>query len=138
MKKLVALLLICFLLISAVGCTPQNSNSQSSNTNDSYTPNYKPKELTESEKKNLAEQQALKMVLEYMKLRSSTYSKYDIDATRYKIGAITHSGKKYTVNGTLYLYDKYGSLKDTATFSGTVDIEDNGSYKAYYPTINIK
>jgi hypothetical protein len=122
-----------------VGCTPSPSNSQSSNTgNNSYIPDYKPKELTESEKKAIAEQQALKMVLEYMNHRSSTYGKYDINATRYKIGAITHSGKEYTVNGTLYLYDKYGSLKDTATFSGTVDIEDNGSYKAYYPTINIK
>lgn len=138
MKKIVALFLVCLLLVSAVGCTPSFSGSQSNKTpNNSYQPNNSQK-LTISEKEDIAEKQALKKALEYMKTMSSKFSKYDIDATRYKIGAITHSGNKFTVNGTLYLYDKYGSLEDTATFSGSVEVEDNGSYKAYYPTIKIK
>ena len=54
-------------------------------------------------------------------------NKYDVSATRYKLGAITNSGDVYTVNGTLYLYDKYGKLVDTATFSQKVEVNDYGA-----------
>lgn len=73
-----------------------------------------------------------------MQTMTYKFSDYDISATRYKIGEITDLGYKFEVNGTLYLYDKYGSLKDIATFSATVEVKDDGSYKAYYPQINIQ
>ena len=138
MKKFVALFLACLLLVSAVGCTASSSAPQSSNSsNNSYTPNG-PKKLTISEKKEIAETQALRKTLEYMQTMTYKFSDYDISATRYKIGEITDLGYKFEVNGTLYLYDKYGSLKDIATFSATVEVKDDGSYKAYSPQINIQ
>ena len=103
MKKVVAILLVCLLLLSTSACTSSYNQQTSKTTNGSYTPNYS-KKLTTSEKEEIAETQALKKALEYMNTMSSKFSKYDVNATRYKIGAITHSGNKFTVNGTLYLY----------------------------------
>jgi hypothetical protein len=43
---------------------------------------------------------------------------FALDSTRYKIGSIIKiKDYEYEVNGKLYLYDKYGSLKGDATFS---------------------
>ena len=56
---------------------------------------------------------------------------YDLDASKYKIGSIRTVDKygvyNYEVSGTLYLYDKYGSLKDIATFTcSTIYIDEDG------------
>lgn len=113
MKKIIALLLACLIVVLTAGCSSSTVSSQSSKkNNNSYAPNTK---LSISDKEKIAEQQALIKILDYMELMRSKFGDYDIDATRYKTGAITHSGDKFTVNGTLYLYDKYGSVKDTAS-----------------------
>ena len=91
--------------------------------------------LTASEIKKIAEKQAIANVVNFLKMVYS--EKYDVSATRYKLGAITNSGDVYTVNGTLHLYDKYGKLVDTATFSQKVEVNDYGASSSLYnPIIN--
>ena len=133
-RKTVALLIVSLLVLSFAGCS--NSSSSSSSSNGSYSSSTQ-KTISTSKKKEIAEEAALKMVLKTMKSKS-TFSKYDLDATRYKTGAITEERGKFVVKGTLYLYDQYGSLEDTATFDCSVDVEDDGSSEAYYPIIKIE
>ena len=138
MKNLVALTLACLLSLSLIGCTNTSNSSKTPSTNNSYV---KPtqKTLSTSEKEDIAERETLKMLTKYMKeFFPSKFSKYDIDATRVNVSSIKEERDNYfCVYGKLYFYDKYGNLKDTATFDGTVDVDDDGSYHAYNPTINI-
>lgn len=138
MKKIIALLLALCLCIGLCACGTVYQDSGTSQTeapNNRYTSPTK-KKLTISEKEEIAEDKALDEV--YSLLKSKYGSKYDVGATKYKIGQITNSGSKFTVNGSLYLYDKYGSLKDTATFSVRVTVDDDGSTSSGFPIINIK
>jgi len=132
-----ALLALC-LCVGLCACRAVYQGSSSSQTkgkNNSYTSPTK-KKLTISEKEEIAEEEALDAV--YSSLKSKYGSKYDVGATKYKKGQITNSGNNFTVNGTLYLYDKYGSLEDTATFSVRITVDDDGSTSGGFPTINIK
>lgn len=139
MKKIIALLLVLCLCAGFCACgAVYNSNvTQSEEDNTSYT-NAPPTEkaISTSEKEEIAEDEALDAV--YSSLKSKYSLKYDVSATKYKIGQISNIGNKFTVNGTLYLYDKYGSLKDTATFSVRVTVDDDGYASGGIPTINIR
>ena len=139
MKKAVVFSIVCLIILSLMGCSSASVSTERPSSNNSYV---KPtqKTLSTSEKEKIAEREALKKLLEYMKSSHNVYKfgKYNIDATRVNVGSITEDrNNRFSVCGKLYLYDKYGSLKDIATFEGAVDVEDNGSYKAYWPSINI-
>lgn len=140
MKKAVVFSIVCLIVLSLMGCSNASSSTKTPSSNNSYV---KPtqKTLSTSEKEEIAERETLKMLIKYMKesYKASTFGKYNIDATRVNVGSITEDrDNHFSVCGTLYLYDRYGSLEDTATFEGTVDIDDDGSYHAYYPSINIE
>ena len=71
-----------------------------------------------------------------MKQDSSISSKYDVDSTRYKVGKIENSGKKFTVYLTLYLYDNYGNLKGQLEMTPNVEVDEKGnvgSCTGHYP-----
>ena len=109
----------CFVITSSY------LSEKTSQSSPSYGSSQSSKKLTASEIKKIAEKQAIANVVNFLKMVYS--NKYDVSATRYKLGAITNSGDVYTVNGTLYLYDKYGKLVDTATFSQKVEVNDYGA-----------
>lgn len=95
--------------------------------------------ITINEKKEIAEEQAIKEIIRFLK-STPGYMSYDVDSSKYKIGTISQGTgtavNHFTVNGTLYLYDKYGSLDDTATFSVTVVVDDYGSYNVLKPRVD--
>lgn len=119
----------CFVITSSY------LSEKTSQSSPSYGSSQSSNKLTTSEKEEIAETQAIANVVDYLNMAYS--NNYDVSATRYKLGAITRSGDEYTVNGTLYLYDKYGNLADTATFSQKVEVNDYGiSRPIYNPIIN--
>lgn len=58
---------------------------------------------------------------------------YNISESRYKIGSINSNGNKHEVKGTLYLYDDYGSLDETATFCVPLEFQGDGDVVLYDP-----
>lgn len=120
MKKVLSLILVLVLCLSLYACgseettkpadskgTEAQSNSQSADRREGMT------------KSEIEEKVTLEAVWYAMNhLKNSAYStKFDLDATKYKIGSMVEIGDyEYEVSGTLYLYDKYGSLKTTAKF----------------------
>lgn len=93
--------------------------------------------LSSSRKESLAEDAAMMEIISYMQ-SNREFNRYNIYATKYKVGSITHEDDDYTVKGTLYLYDDYGNLKDTAIFSCVITVDNNGLTSAkYYPSIHI-
>ena len=73
--------------------------------------------MTKAEIKEKVETEAMWYVMNH--LENGPYSRvFDLDSTRYKIGSMVEFEEyKYEVSGKLYLYDKYGSVKGTATFT---------------------
>lgn len=51
---------------------------------------------------------------------------YDIPATKYKFGSFESNGDTYEVKGTIYLYDEYGSVDESATFNVPVEFQGDG------------
>ena len=112
---------------------------------ESYTSEAAPEDqltapkISISEKKKIAETEAISEIISYLK-STPGYTTYDVNASKYKVGTITQGSgtaeNHFTVNGTLYLYDKYGSLSDTSTFSVTVVVRDDGSYNALRPRVD--
>lgn len=145
MRKFIGILLLLCLCVGLCACDG-NSNTTtkkpSSSANNSYITPVTPtkKTLSTSEKEEIAEREAHKMIVRYMvEFFPSKFSKYNIDATRVSTGSIIEKRDNYfCVYGKLYLYDKYGNLKDIATFEGTVDVYDDGSCKGYLPQITIE
>ena len=115
--------------------TPSANNSEESSV--------KTGGISESEAKELAEEEAVSKL--WAALHSSSYSNYDIGSSQYKIATIdaepSYGGDGWytcTVSGKILLYDKYGDLKDTATFDVEVSVTDKGSAVAYTPIIRIQ
>ena len=137
MKRIIVLFLACVLFLFAVGC---ETSSEVTQTNDEENNTYTETQasLSESEKEEIATYAALMKVLEYMEETPWDFSGYDRDSTRYKIGTVENLRLgRHRVQGTLFLYNKYGNLEDMATFSCRVDVWDDGDYQAYDPEINI-
>lgn len=87
----------------------------------------------------IAEEEAVNALVEYL-YTSQEYKNYDIDSTKYKIGKTTQGSgtaeEYFTVNGTLALYDVYGKLAKTPTFSVTVIVDAFGDCRAMTPKID--
>lgn len=78
--------------------------------------------MSKDEIEELVTQTALDEVM--WRLRDKNY---ELSTSKYKIGSITKVGEYYEVSGTLYLYDKYGSIKDIATFTcNGINIDEDG------------
>jgi len=92
-----------------------------------------PEELSESEKISLAKDAALGGVAEYLVNKKSDLSfyQYDVSLTRGSVGSVEKSGLSssdrsvYNVNGKLSFYDKYGSYKNSGTFTVTVRVDNH-------------
>lgn len=129
MKNLIALTLACLLSLSFIGCT-NTSNSTTSNStktpsaNNSYVAPTQ-KTLSTSEKKELAKNEALAELKEYIK-QHYDYGAYNINATKFSIGSVIENGSSFNVSGKLYFYDKYGSIKDIANFSTIIGFHSDG------------
>ena len=131
MKKILCLIkatLICF----SAGCN-ESSASDSSSVKTTQSHITEKSGLSESECKNIAKQEAIK----WLKDEIDT-SKYDVHSSQYKVETITTSTKgltfddKMEVCGTVYLYDKYGSLEDATEFEVKVNMSEYDNSKGYY------
>lgn len=92
--------------------------------------------LSSSRKESLAEDAAIREIISYMQ-SNREFNRYNIYATKYKVGSITHEDDDYTVKGTLYLYNDYGNLDDTAIFSCKIEVDDNGLTSVKFRTVYI-
>ena len=126
MKKFIILLFILCSLLALSACKSGSDSSYSSSSSSSSV-----------DVEAMVKREALSMIYEAMEREEySTYRDYDIGATKYSFGSIKKAGARYTANGTLYLYNKYGNLEDTAVFSVDVEVS-GGSCRGYLPKIKI-
>ncbi len=125
MKKVICIVLATlFLLPILYGCGGDENSSSSGSKNTAKTT------LTDSEKKELAEEVAIREFASKWKSEIG----WDIDGVRYNIGSIKE-GWPYKVAGKWYWYDSYGSLKYTGTFDVYVEIYDDGTYKVTWSLV---
>ena len=136
-RNISLLLLVCTLLLCLISCGNQNESGSSSNGNSStettnYDPNIKA-ELSVSERQDLAEQELLaetfrsftnKYELNYSHIQKQ---KFNIDATRYRIGSVQRNGNTFKFYITFYFYDNYGNVKAVVEKTGEVDIDIYGN-----------
>ena len=122
MKKIASLILVLVLCLSLCACGGGNENNttatDSGNKSQSNSQSADRREsLTTAEIEEKVESEAMWYVMNHME--NSAYSNvFALDSTRYKIGSMIETDDyKYEVSGMLYLYDKYGEVKGTATFS---------------------
>ncbi len=130
MKKVLALILALVLVFSLAACggggkgVKDSSNSKSSNSSGS-----KLSSMSESDKENAV----LLAAVEQVERELKNYYSFDSDETRVKRGTIkcnnsTDKREEWSVSGTLYLYDNYGSLTESATFTcDKVYLDSSGS-----------
>ena len=117
MKKTVSILLLVVLMFGLALCFSACDDSSHSSS-PSYS--YSPKILTESEKEDIAEDEALYKI-------SQRYP-FSGDGTKYKIGSkTTRSDGKVVLKGQLFTYDAYGKYEDSYTFTAIVSVDDYGS-----------
>lgn len=92
--------------------------------------------ISASKKQAIAEDEAC--IAAVKKMKDSSWppydSWYDLNSTRFDVGKVTEDAGEYKVMGTAYLYDPYGSFKDTLTFTAYVAVDDYGyvSYSRCY------
>ena len=134
MKRVLSLVMVIIVcIVVCVSCAAESTGG--SNKND--TPNVNKKQeaetpqkrkVSESEIKKIVESAFLESLIEHLEFYSNRkYSAYDINATKVKLGLFKKkSGDKFELNGTLYFYDKYGSLKDTGTFTYNIYVDEYG------------
>ena len=137
MKKAVVFSIVCLIILSLMGCSNASSSTNTPSPNYSYVAPTQ-KTLSTSEKKELAKNEALTELEKYLK-QHYNYGAYNLDATKVSIGSIIEDGSSFDVSGKLYLYDKYGSIKDIATFSTSVGFHSDGTpylNGSIYITIN--
>lgn len=121
MKKVISLILALVLCLSLCACGGDHktgsSDSENSKTQSNNQSADRRESLTKAEIEEKVEYEAMQYVMRH--LENSAYSTvFALDSTKYKIGSmIEYEEYKYEVNGTLYLYDKYGSVKGTGTFT---------------------
>ena len=115
-----------------VSLTRNYDESSGSDTNYAET-------ISVSNRIAIAEEAAVNTLSEYL-YTSQEYKNYDIDSTKYKLGKTTQGSgtteEYFTVNGTLALYDVYGKLAKTPTFSVTVIVDAFGDCRTLTPQIN--
>lgn len=129
MKKLMSLLLAALMLLSFAACsggggqTNTATQAPSASTNNA-TQNTSGKWIdtaTESEKKERVEVAAVTETLDSISHRVTGIS-FDRNSTKYIIGSSNRTNKyssgseEWSVTGTIYLYDKYGSYVETVKF----------------------
>ena len=122
MKKALSLLLALVMCLSLCACggnenkttSPDSENKETQGNSQSAD---RRESMTKAEIEEKVESEAMWYVMNH--LENSAYSTvFALDSTRYKIGSMVEfEDYKYEVSGTLYLYDKYGSVKGTATFT---------------------
>lgn len=134
MKKSTIIIIISFIvaILAVVGILSDEGfeNSGVKTTSYSYSSSYNNGKLTKSEREDLAKKAILKGCLEKMEYE---FRNYDLDATKYKLGNVTHSGNKITMYITFYLYDNYGTLKETVQNESSVTVDEYGDVG--YPSI---
>ena len=126
MKKLTTILLLlsmCLCICACQGESVSDDSDDSAEETTSVAGAYRDT-MSASEIENAVTKAAVEEVLGRLNGQN-----YNLDATKYKIGSITllDNAYEYEVSGTLYLYDKYGSVADIATFTcSCVWINENG------------
>lgn len=121
MKRMLAAILALMLCLGLCACGDSENETGSSDSNKEPQGNNQSTDhresLTKAEIEEKVEKEAMWYVMNH--LENSAYSSvFALDSTRYKIGSmVEYEDYKYEVNGTLYLYDKYGSVKGTGTFT---------------------
>lgn len=125
MKKTFALLMavVMCLALCACGTSPEPQIDESDNTTVAES-SCRRDRMSESEKEEAASRGAVEEVVRRLENKG-----YYLDNGKYKIGSVIKvEDDIYEVSGTIYIYDKYGSIDETVTFScDTVWITERGS-----------
>ncbi|MBE6697203.1 MAG: hypothetical protein E7581_01645 [Ruminococcaceae bacterium] len=141
-RNISLLLLVCTLLLCLISCGNQNESGSSSNGNSSNgnsstnTTNYDPNtkaELSVSDRQDLAEKELLAETFRsftsqsYLNYYTIQEQKFNIDATRYRIGSVQRNGNTFKFYITFYFYDNYGNVKAVVEKTGEVDVDIYGN-----------
>ena len=125
MKKVISVMVLVCLMVSMLSLVACGDSSSSGNrpSSSSSTKNA----LTTSEKKKIAEEAALDAIDNSTLCVARSW--------KYKIGTIGtgRSDGKIAVNGQVYLYDSYGRLDESYTFSVLVSVDEKGNATAGRP-----
>ena len=123
MKKTIVVILALTIIVSLCACASSNVEPSAKPTPTARpTPSPTPKVYTRSEIEDLAAYYLYNQLKNGTEKNGSRYSDiYNIEATTYSIGSVTEvKGGNYQVKGTLSLYDDYGRIVTSKTFSTVV------------------
>lgn len=124
MKRLIALLMALVMCVALCACASSSEQgTEKATETKSQSSSYRDL-MTTSEKEEEASKAAVLEVARRLENKG-----YYTDNGKYKIGSVIEAGKDtYSVSGTIYVYDKYGSLDEVVTFTcDTVWIDENGN-----------
>ena len=116
MKRIIALLMVAVLGISLCACggsgKERSASASETATNNSISGDYRDT-MTPSQIEDEVARAAARECLNRLEGKG-----FNLDDSKYKIGQISEIDDfEYEVSGTLYLYDKYGSVTEIATFT---------------------
>ena len=124
MIRIIILIFFGFILFGSVGTKTTNSSNTSS-----YSSGYSSNKssYTDSELESLA-CSALYHELNSAKNKQGVPLKnlYNISSTKYSIGSIKKTGSdRWTVKGTFFLFNDYGELRKSGTFTAYISSGGN-------------
>lgn len=133
--SIIALALALVFVLSLAACGDDSSSDKSSNSSSSSSSKSgsssgsKLESMSESTKEKKVNLAAMEDAIGKLK----SYYTFDEDQTGYKIGSCKRvkerdTSEEWAVSGTLFLYDKYGSIVETAKFSYDCIVIDKDGY----------
>lgn len=101
---------------------------------DQYTEDCEPGEeviatketISISEREEIAQSEAILALIDELQT-NSRYQSYDVDSSRYTVGSIEQKDDLFTVYGTIFLHNKFGTLEDVGEFTIYVSVDSRGN-----------
>lgn len=101
---------------------------------DQYTEDCEPGEeviatketISISEREEIAQSEAILALIDELQTNSK-YQSYDVDSSRYTVGSIEQEDDLFTVYGTIFLHNRFGTLEDVGEFTIYVSVDSRGN-----------
>ena len=129
MRKNMILIVVVLVVCLFTGCA--NASTAATPTTAEPTIDvfeYTPRKYTVSEQEEMAEAAVCEKIVEWME-KAKSFAKYDVSATKYKIGSVEWEDDRLRLYITVYLYDKYGDFEKSCSFAPLVEFDENGRVK---------